>query len=300
MLTFKVPPGIGDFSAMYSKMSSIKRDIQILVTRDGPSRLIPFLQILPNIKSYDYGMFGTMITLEQTLPPGTDLASLPDGEYWLSINNWLERGGSVDRWVPGPTDYHFPMNIEPALISAAQNTLSKVDTSPMIGIYTSAYGNARHWGFWGPQEWFEFLKQLRTFIPSDTVFIFIGAEFDLGISAEVYAMCQAANIPSLFTVGDFHIGSTIEVIRHLDYFFAFPSGLGFLADVVNTPSLMWLPGHLMNMKHTFTDPINNTSGRTLHEPYMTPQQQAHLFNSGTGRRFFEERLGERVHAKNLS
>lgn len=289
MLTFMVPPGIGDFSAMYSKLCGLNREISIQVTRDGPNRLLPFLDILPNIKSSGYGMFGTGITLTHTLPPGTDLQTLPEDKYFLSINNWLENGGTVDAWIPGPTDYHFPFNIPDNLIQAARNTLKEVEGRPLIGVYTSAYGNARHWGFWGPQDWCKFLKLIYRMVPKETVFVFIGAEYDLGISAEVHAMLREEDIPSLYTLGDFHIGSTIELIRHLSYFFIFPSGLGFLADVVNTPNLMWFPEHLKSMRYTFTDPKNVEDGISSHALYMTPEAQALIFERGVGLPLFQKR-----------
>jgi len=74
----------------------------------------------------------------------------------------------------------------------------------------------------------------------------------------------------VYTVGRFHIGSTIELIKRLNYFFAFPSGLGFLADVVNTPHTMWFPQHLSKMRYTFSDPANYESGRTVHNEFSDP------------------------------
>jgi hypothetical protein len=73
-------------------------------------------------------------------------------------------------------------------------------------------------------------------------------------------------------LGSFHIGGTIELIHALDYFFVFPSGLGFLADVVMVPHTMWFPPHLKPMMGTFCDPELYETSRTHHALFSPPQE----------------------------
>jgi len=286
-LTFRVPPGIGDFSAMYSKLCGIDRDIIIEPSIDYPHRAIPFLNILPKVKAFGYGAFGCALAIGQTLNPGTDLGSLPHGEYFLSINEWLENGGTVEDWIPGPTNYHYDMNIPEHDIKAAQETIERISVRkfPLIGVYCSAYGNSRHWGFWGPQEWIEFLRGIAERFNGKCHFIFIGAEYDLGISEVIrnwmLEQNEGANqdyYHTAYLIGQHEIGATIEIIRHLDYFFAFPSGLGFLADVVNTRHTMWFPKNLDLMRYTFTDPSNRDTV-TRHDLFMSPEDALKRFSS---------------------
>lgn len=287
MITFLVPPGIGDFSAMYSKLCGLDREIAIQPTGDGPRRLIPFLEILPKVKHEDYGNFPTNLSLIYTVPPGTDIMKLPDGEHFLSVNEWLESGHSIQDWIPGPTDYHYRIDVTREQGDAVQELMSElpVDAGVLIGVYCSAYGNSRHWGFWGPDKWFVFLKEIRERIPEgmNPIFIFIGAEYDLGIAEAVVRMMLDYNydigrtfFKQIYTLGRFHIGSTIELIKKLNYFFVFPSGLGFLADVVDTPHMMWFPPNLDRMRYTFSDPANNY-GKTLHIQFGEPEDMAKLF-----------------------
>jgi len=199
--------------------------------------------------------------------------------------------------IPGPIDYHYPMNITDKMKEDAQSFIDElpIDYGVLIGVYCSAYGNSRHWGFWGPSEWFEFLKNVRERIPYDMnpFFVFIGAEYDLGIAEAVVKMMLDFNADAgiayfrqAYTLGRFHIGATIELIKRLNYFFVFPSGLGFLADVVNTPHLMWFPPNLDKMRYTFSDPQNNYD-KTIHAPFSDPDSAIKLFDL-IGRQKMEE------------
>lgn len=287
MLELLVPPGIGDFSAMYAKLCKINRPLTIYSAGDEPQRLGPFLDILPRIKNGGYGSFTATHSLALTLAPGTDIASLDDGTYYLSINNWLEEGGKVENWIPGPIDYHYSFNRATSLLEPAWAFLDGLSDGPNIGIYCSAYGNARHWGFWGPVEWREFLEMLRQTLPENTNYIFIGAEYDVQIAEELYLWMNAIGCNAHLTLGAFHIGGTAEVIAALDYFFVFPSGLGFIADVVETPHTMWFPKHLEKMMGTFTDPA--TYGRrTFHRLFQTPEEAFADFQL-TGREYATRR-----------
>ena len=284
-LMFYVPPGIGDFSAMYSKLCNIDREIIIRSSNDSPNRLGPFLDILPKIKNGGYAGHGAMTSVNGTLAPGTDLASLPDGDYFLAINSWLEGGGKVADWIPGKTDYHFLMNTLHGQFEAAE--LFQDLKGPVVGVYCSAYGNSRHWGFWGYEEWRRFLQKVVDMLPEETHFLFLGAEYDVQIADKLHGWMDSCGIQSKLLLGAFHIGTTIEIIRKLDYFFVFPSGLGFLADVVNTPHMMWFPHHLKPMMGSFCDP-ENYDKKTLHCLFSEPEPAFDKFCT-SGLRFLEEK-----------
>ncbi len=278
-LTFFVPPGIGDFSAMYQKLYHVGREIVIRPAMDSPKRMGPFLDILPKVKNGDYAVHSANASLAYTLSPGTDIASLEDGEYFLSINQWLEDGNLVGDWIPGPTEYHYEFDNQPYKYEVEVFLKSlPADHGPLIGIYCSAYGNSRHWGFWSLEEWREFLEMVSTVLPKNTVYLFIGAEYDVQIADYLHSWMESVSLQSIYTLGSFHIGSTVELIRALDYFFVFPSGLGFLADVVKTPNLMWFPAHLRQMMGTFCDPEQYESGRTMHRTFNSPGRSFEEFS----------------------
>lgn len=289
-LTFYVPPGIGDFSAMYAKLCNIDRKIIIRASNDSPNRLSPFLDILPKIANGGYAAHGANTAVDQTLLPGTDLKSLEDGDYFLGINSWLERGGKVDEWLPGEISYHYPMrNVLGEIEAKAFLTANIPEGCPVIGVYCSAYGNARHWGFWTYEQWREFLTKIVALAPPDTHYVLIGAEYDVQIAELVHGWMESVGIKSHLTLGRFEIGTTIEIIRQLDYFFVFPSGLGFLADVVDTPHTMWFPEHLSPMMGTFVDPVNYKSGQSKHALFASPEVAFGSFAVSSAE-FLEDRI----------
>lgn len=272
MLTFFVPPGIGDFSAMYAKLCKLEREVTIRPSVDRPNRISEYLDILPRIRNGGYSANGANLTLARTLPPKTDLQNLPDGEYFLAINTWLEGGGKAADWIPGPTEYHYQMLKPMEHFRPAYDFLKNIPPGLQVGVYCSAYGNSRHWGFWGFEEWKTFLGLVVKALPDTTNYIFIGAEYDLGISENLFLWAKCAGLRAHNAVGKFHIAGTLEIIRSLNYFFVFPSGLGFLADVLRTPNLMWFPSALDLMRGTFCDPEQYESGRTLHRLFSTPEE----------------------------
>lgn len=294
-LTFYVPPGIGDFSAMYAKLCNIDREIIIRSSNDSPNRLSPFLDILPNIKNGEYAGHNATIAVGQTLPPGTDLSKLSDGDYFLAVNTWLEEGGKVADWIPGKTTYHYKMSTEPYISTSLDFLRNVGQRSKLIGVYCSAYGNSRHWGFWTYEAWREFLESVIKVVPEDSQFIFIGAEYDLQIAEYLHAWMASIGVRSHLTLGAFHIGATVEIIRQLDYFFVFPSGLGFLADVVDTPHTMWFPNNLDKMRGTFCDPENYERGQTIHSLFSEPKVAFEQFKR-CGLKFLEDKSWRQSHA----
>lgn len=289
MLTFLVPGGIGDFSAMWEKLYPIalKREIAVQAPGELPSRITPFFDVLTPLQSLGTGHFDTGIVLNNCLPGGTDLGELDDGEYFLSVNAWMDAGRTVAEWSPGPTEYHYPFSIpiEMQRVSRAVIKHAKLNKGPVIGIYASAYGNVRHWNFWQTAEWYELISKVHKLC--NATFVFIGAEYDLDLGHLLFEMCNTERILAINTIGQLHIGSTIEVIRGLDYFFSFPSGLGFLADVVSTPHVMWFPPHLESMTKMFPDPANLESKRTQHRIFETPEESFQNFKE-VGMQFLEE------------
>src|SRR5713101_3679315 len=135
MLTFLVPSGIGDFSAMYSKLCNLRRDFRVLAVRECPMRILPYLNLLPKIYKGGYGNFPTDMVLVNTLFPGTDLESVPDGEHFLSVNGWMESGKKIDDWLPIPTSYHYHMSIPEQLVQVARDSIEEVKYRPLIGIH---------------------------------------------------------------------------------------------------------------------------------------------------------------------
>lgn len=235
-----VPPGIGDISWIYSKVGHLP-DLEFVVSDDGsPRRSEAFIDLLPNVRFGGY----------EIVPPTVPIVALDDvprdGEYAI-CNPFLESGIPLGRvWPSLPTNYYYPICGSEEDVAMAESVI----TQPTIGIYCSSYKH-RGGGLWSVDQWVEFMRA----VDPGARWVVLGADYD-DKSHEVAAASGAINL-----VGRAGLGATIEVIRRLDYFFAFPSGLGILADVVRTPCTMWYWGgnhFCANGRATYSDPALST------------------------------------------
>ena len=106
----------------------------------------------------------------------------------------------------------------------------------------------------------------------------LGAKFD-DKTLEVFAGLehQGKNVTS--AIGQTEIGATIEIIRGLDFLFAFPSGLGILADVVDTPCQMWYwyREDCLRFPNTYADPKNIENKRHTNLYYASIADSINFF-----------------------
>lgn len=233
-----VPPGIGDISWIYSKLGHLP-DLEFVIQDSDPRRSSDFVDLLPGVKNLGYEKVPHTTRL-----PGVDDPPR-DGEFAI-LNHFLETGHTLARvWPELPTNYHYQLNTTDADRAQAEAVL---DGKPAFGIYCSSRKHRADMKFWDTDDWCRFMDKIGG------RFVVIGAEYD-DRSAEVAKLTGAID-----TVGKLKIGATIELIRRLDYFFAFPSGLGILADVVKTPCTMWYWGgnrFMMNGRGQYQDPARN-------------------------------------------
>jgi len=284
-LHFVVPPGIGDISWVYSKVKALakQRPVAFSICNDLPHRSKPFVDLLPHIENLGYEEdLPYWKAFEEVLPSDTKLSELDSGRYVLSLNTHLESGKPLSEAYPDqPTDYHYGPSM-PTLSSGSRIKTILGDERQMVGVYCSSYQHREDILFWKVKEWVQFLMGVRMHLPTAR-FVIIGAPYD-DRTQEVYTALQAmGEDPVAFL--DQPIGFTFRVIQRLDYFFAFPSGLGILADVLDTPCMMWFWGNLPNWERvsglfdSYADPehVSSTSGFHLMAPYATPYESLQLW-----------------------
>jgi hypothetical protein len=282
-LIFEVPPGIGDTLWCYQRVASLigQHDISFKVCGDPPFRANSFVDMMPGITNLGYGR-SYRICKDLCLPYDTDLSALPDGEYCMQLNSWLESGGMLgDAYPKQAIDYHPNLTTGWGHVANALATLSKCRPGRYkIGFYCSSFAHRPDLGLWLPDEWVTFLGMVSEILGRDVDFIALGASYD-DRTMRVVEMMQAKGFTVHSTVGQADIGTTIELIRGLDYFFAFPSGLGILGDVVNTPTMMWYWSNRIKEHEgfpgTYADPENTLSKRHINLPYIKPHTSAMIF-----------------------
>ena len=272
MLTFNVPPGIGDISWIYCKLASLGRPFQLNICENHTlNRACGFVDILPGVVNGGYKNFSysqAFLKDKLGLAPDTDIYRLPDGEYYLSANLWLDAGNRIEGFLPTlEPQFHYELATTDQHKENARKAIEGLPR-PLIVIYTSKYVPPETgWHLWSPDEWAQFCRRLHEHFDGKVGFAFIGAKFDTTIGHEA-AEKTAAFAPAVNLIGKTEVGDVVEIIREADYLVAFPSGMGILGDVIDTPTMMFLPHKLRLLKDTYADPKNIESGRHINTPYL--------------------------------
>lgn len=282
-LQFVVPSGIGDISWIYSKVNSLakKRSVAFSICKDLPNRSKLFVDLLPNITNlgYERNLFYWKV-LKAALPSDTKLGGLKPGRYILTLNPHLESGKKLSEAYPDqPTDYHYDLKL-PAFPTDFKFKELIGGSRRMIGIYCSSYQHHKDTLFWKVDEWVQFLMGVKQHIPGAR-FVVVGATYDNRTNDVFLALKKAGEDPLPFL--DQEIGFTFQVLKCLDYFFAFPSGLGIMADVLNIPAMMWFWGnlpvwaHMKGLFDTYADPEHTKSKFHLMAPYASVSESLQLW-----------------------
>lgn len=264
MIKVTVPSGIGDVSWIYSKLCHANKPIWFEVADGWPYRTVPFLKLLPNVAGAKYsdmqfdqivvnqrGIHGANFTWKQVLDQGC-------GMMYLEANHHLERGKRLEDWLPDlPTDFHYP--IVDASIVAHQKVNRLLDwdnvPKPIIGVSAASYRGARAWQTWGYDEWSPFLKELLEKI-GGTIVLLGGFWDDLTDSL------AQDGYKSLVSKTDEEMA--IEVLRRIDYYIGFSSGLGILRTVLNKPAFMLWPEHQEMLQNSWADRKMLLDGTYMH------------------------------------
>lgn len=280
-LRFIVPPGIGDSGWIYSKLEKLatQRKITFLPNNDPPHRGLPFVRLMPNILAPHYADEPYHESMQHALDPlTTDLASLPDGTYRLTLNPHLEAGHRLEQAFPKqPTNFHYELKLPaPGPLESQLDNPSRL----LIGFYCSSYAHRSDILFWEPAAWVRFLGLVRAAL-GPCIFVAIGAKYDDRTAEVVPALREKGHDVLAFLDQD--IGITFNLMKKLHYFFAFPSGLGIMADVLRVPAMMWFWGNLPGWEPvrgiftSYADQARLDSGAHIVAPYDGPEASIKLF-----------------------
>lgn len=292
-IQFCVPPGIGDFSWLYSKIRHLRemtgREVLIYSPEETPRRVNDLVPLLPDVK---WGGFlrdrHGWDTISQCLPfdwpESMGLGLFCDKPVQnLSANIWLELGRPLAEFMPKlPTDYHYPLDIPAADEERADDLLGERD-GPLVAVYVSNREKERHpdWALWDAKRWTDTCQQVSKLLPGAS-FAVLGADYDLDKSEQVIDLLRGRSLNVVPVLGE-RLGVALSVLKRSSLGFFYPSGLGVLAHVLRKPGAMLLPGFLTGLTESWLDPADVKSGKFKCFPAGTPEEVLAWF-AQTGRK----------------
>jgi hypothetical protein len=276
-LIFTLPPGIGDCSWVWSKLAAVaeQRPIAVRVARSSLARALNFVELL-DVDCLGWGQeFSEDLDFVDF---HVDLAALEPGEYNLFANPHLEAGHRLeDAWPAQETRFHYPIRTTPAMARRADQIVG-VPSSPVIGFYCSSGRRDDRWqNMWRMRDWLHLLEGIAGDAPGAT-FVAVSALYDRRTAA-VAGELRRRGHQVAECIGP-SIGVTVEVMRRLSYFVAYPSGLGVVADVLDLPTMMfyWRDFHDLFL-NSYADPENVRRGRHMNLLFCEPGAALDAFRS---------------------
>jgi len=264
-----VPSGIGDVSWAYSKLCNTGEPIEYEVADGWPYRTTQFLELLPGVAKATYGQFqyNEIMSFEHATGIG-------DHPTWAQVravssrvliapNRHLELGRRLEDWLPDlPTNFHYKIHIPKEDREKAFAALRPFKP-PLWGISAASYRGSEAWKTWGREEWVRFLRRLEAEVGG--TIILLGGFWD-----DLTHALAAEGWPEL--VGKTSIGTAIEILKHLDGYIGFSSGLGILRTVLNKRVFMMWPDHQLELSTSWAPPHMLESGRYAASRWMHPDE----------------------------
>jgi hypothetical protein len=270
MRTIKTCPGIGDSVWLIQKLINQPETFHWKVGDGSPQRSRPLFDMFPQVtESFEYIPQCGYKKVKRNSQFGV-WGNFPKDEFYMEANSWLEAGNRIEQFLPDlNTSFILPYQIKEEEKTRALSILGGNPLNPLIGIYTSAYSSARQWGGWEGVEWVEFIRLIKN-EKKGYKFIIIGANYDIGIPDEIVKTLDPGEY--INTIGE-PLGVVVEILRHLDCFVGFPSGLSIINETIGAKqTVMFYPEHLQKLIDTWPDPERIKSGTYKGCVFCKPEQ----------------------------
>ncbi len=269
-LTVHVPAGIGDIAWVMMKLQQAlgsNGTCDLLVSGEGPKRGLEFAELYPCVKSVKYSDVGYQEIHKKSRAKDSGSLELDfeNGQpIYLSANSHLELGNRIESYLP-----HYPVKYDlHNLDHLGYQGPPMHDDVFKIGIYPSSYKTNKEWNCGTPEIWCDRIEALHSHfvqrVGGDVQFFLIGAVFDRRFATEIERIMSKRKLKYMTnTVGLLHISTTIQMIDCLDVLVSFPSGIGIIGSMVDTPTVMMMPTHLRPMEYKWVDPKAVSQGRFI-------------------------------------
>lgn len=270
--TIKVCPGIGDSIWILQKLVNAKEKFHFQIPDGTPQRGKPLYDLLPNIAEsavYVPKLNYKTIDRENIQGKKRQWREINDRSFYLTANRHLESGQRIEKFLPDlPTSYRLGYATTEHDTLLAQELLSD-NSRRYIGIYTSAYSNARNVGGWDAASWFKFIKLL--YKGKDICFVIVGAPYDVGIMEDLTAQMREYNIPFINTTGQ-PLAVVIELLKRFSYFIGFPSGLSIINETLGKDGTMFYQQKDKGIINGWADPERIKAGSIKECLFCEPEK----------------------------
>lgn len=273
----RVPPGIGDSIWILQKLINAKEKFDFHLSNSLPQRGKQIFDLLPQVASSCEYVPGLGYSTIKATASG-------NSEYWnehkdkaftLECNSHLEAGKRIEDYLPDlPMTYKLPY-VTIASDKAHASVLTPVRPDrKYVGLYTSSYNTSKNFGegFWNANEWFDFAQKISA-EDNNIVFVVIGADWDMDLSSMLMTKFLANHIPIPFvnTVGE-HLSVVIEILKRLNYFIGFPSGLSIINETLHKKTFMFYPKWLVPLSTAWPEESRIKSNDYIPQIFCTPAE----------------------------
>jgi len=269
--TIKVCPGIGDSIWLIQKLVNANERFHFQIPDGSPQRGKPLFDLLPQVTAsaeYVPGLSYKKLSQNNIQGKMRRWMDIKDQTMSLTANQHLESGIRIEEFFPDlPTSYKLNyMTEEEDQLQA--NDILKDESMKYIGIYPSAYSNARNAGGWDAANWFRLIKLL--YKSKDICFVIIGAAYDEGITEPLMNELALYNIQCINTTGQ-PLGVVIELLKRLSYFIGFPSGLSIINETLGKDGVMFYQKKDKGIINMWADPSRITAGNIKECLFCEPE-----------------------------
>jgi hypothetical protein len=260
--TITLPAGIGDGLWVLMKLVNSGEKFDFRIPDSSPQRGKRIFDLLPQVANsctYVPGLSYKKLAQDNIQNRKKNWSRIIANEFSLSANAHLESGQRLEKFLPDlPITYRLKYDTKSEDKIMARTLLP--DGPKYIGIYTSAYKNARHehYNGWGPVEWIWLIRKLHQ-ESKDFVFVVIGAPYDSDLSDMVMKEMLLGGIKFVNTVGQ-PLSVVIEILKRQFYFIGFPSGLSILNESLSKNGLMFYGSRIKGIINSWADPERIKNG----------------------------------------
>lgn len=263
--------GIGDGIWMMQKLINSGERFRFILPDGVPQRGHQLFELLPQVAescAYAANLGYAKVKQNNQQSKKKNWAEITDKKFYLSANEHLEQGKRIEDWLPDlPVSFKLDYATDADDKATARVLLTDTWENKYIGIYTSAYSSVRNWNGWDAAKWLRLIKML--YKGKNIHFVIVGATFDVGVVEDLIKGLKELGINHINTVGQ-PLSVVVEILKRLNYFIGFPSGLSILNETLGKDGVMMYKKDHQLLMNSWADPDrianHNYKGCVFPEP----------------------------------